>query len=339
MSGDRGAADESREGGKEPGDFLRRFRDFGELLRAYDHVERVARRLGKLTAQNVTAMSAVTVLILYLIGLVRRIGQLHAEGISPIRGLPLLPLQRYFVDGTSVMLNPGTLGLLFMVGLATTLALNLPTAVKMMEALQADEAGEPATRSPIRAALQRVVDRVLMAIGVVVVLLYPFAVLLLVPVAEWLPVLAGATPLFVLTFAVAASGVTWSDWSDRHGRLIALALALTFVLAVGLSAYFHPPSYDRVVILTTDHRRVAGPLIAQADGFMYVAGKPVDQRRGEERTIIAVPAARVASARVSKGSDRYWKTVPELACIRFWRVRAADKLRLVRDRKPSCHLL
>ena len=275
-------------------------------------MEQLANRLGKVTVKNATATTAAGLVVIYLVGVLRALGQLSAEDVSPVRALFLRPLQDYFVDGLAVILNP------------ETIALVLVTTAGVVLALRA--AGSPFSDRPAstrkktqEAKTSASIFRAGFSLGFVVVA--GGVLVLVMPLANWMPFVVGAIPLYVLLGLIAKSegqDDTFGEWSSKHRRLMALTLVTCFVLAVGIRAFAAPTPLDRAVIRTTDHRIMRADLIAHANGFFYLAGARVAVPSGKERQIIAVPAEHIARVRLYKG-NRYWKNLLELVCVRFYR--------------------
>lgn len=310
----------------------------------FDGIADFGRQLGKLTFGNVAALSALTAAVLYVIGLVRRVAQLHAEGVSTTRGLGLSSLQDYLLEGLGVIVNPGTVLLLLALAIlaggafvyarlsSTTLADVLARWWGDDEtSTNADSGPERTGDSGKQTGEQKVegsdgesfIDTAMFIASVLVVIF----LVLLIPLAEWGPAVVACAPLFALALINAHYGLLkfdgWRNWSLSHARASVLALGLTLALTSVLYAYFEPPSLDQAIIRTSAGREIKGRLLAESNGLVYLVG-PRD--RNQQAAIIAIPFTSVAEIHIDEGLPRFYKTVPELLKlpqklgVPFWRV-------------------
>ncbi len=314
-------------------------------------------KLGRLTLTNVTTVFALGVLVLYLIGVVRRIAQLHDVGVSTSRGVPLAPLQDYLVSGLGVIVNPATLGLLFIVVFVTVVILAAPKAAEMFrEAVErvlasygtgdeppddgrADEPDEPnpGKGSRLSPRASRILRAVASVGGGVAVWGSIVACVLVVPWRYWVAfaaVAAIAAVLLALNRRYAVVPVSKpTSWERHHARVMAstfLGLTLIFGLLV---AVMMPRPLDRVVVRPLKGKTITGPLLAQANGAIYVADARRDSRT--QASVTAIPLGRIQSFHVEDGPLPHYKTLPEMVGVRFWRVNEdGDLVRSTRPNRP-----
>ncbi|HEY3830443.1 MAG TPA: hypothetical protein VGL57_14715 [Solirubrobacteraceae bacterium] len=297
------------------------------------------RQLGELTFANVAALSALTATVLYVIGLVRRIGQLHAEDVSTTRGLGLSSLQDYLLEGLAVIVNPT---IAFRLAVVAVLAAAAFVGAKLASTPAADriarwwgggetslEAGAEADGTLSAAAAgsddsangsnSRLIRGVwgLGAAGLT----------LLIPVAEWGPpiavaVAAAALVYFNLRFELLTIN-GWRTWSVNHARASVLTAVVMLSALAALYAYFDPPPLDQATIYTSNDQVIKGKLLAESNGLVYLVGT---RDRDHQAGILAIPLTSVARMRVSVGEPRFYKTIPELLelpkelGVPFWRV-------------------
>jgi hypothetical protein len=292
------------------------------VARAFDFVYRI----GKRWLAQWPVISALVCAALAMAGLARRVAQLHAAGIPLIRGLTLLTLPDYLVEGVAVAVAPTTAILLIVLALAAVgafLAADLAEGRRDVgvahEAIGETEPGRASldVRDP-RPRQRRIRQRCLLAAptgagcGLVC---------LIVPLAVWGPLLAALTPLVCLLRLNARYEVldlsSWSTWSRVHARVSVTVLVCTFALMAGLHCYFDPPPLDLASIRTKEGTHLEGGLIAVSNGFVYLAepGDPV--RRAYIRSL---PVTEIAAMRIGPGRPRRYETVPELLGAHLWRL-------------------
>jgi hypothetical protein len=308
----------------------------------FDGIADFGRQLGKLTFGNVAALSALTAAVLYVIGLVRRVAQLHAEGVSTTRGLGLSSLQDYLLEGLGVIVNPGTalllVALAILAGGAFVYArLSSTTLADVLARWWGDdETSTNADLGPERTGdsgkQTRKVEGVdgesfIDTITSIPSVLAVIFLVLVIPLAEWAPAVVAVAPLFALALINAHYGLLkfdgWRNWSLSHARASVLALGLTLALTSVLYAYFEPPSLDQAIIRTSAGREIKGRLLAESNGLVYLVGL---RDRNQQAAIIAIPFTSVAEIHIDEGVPRFYKTVPELLKlpqklgVPFWRV-------------------
>lgn len=311
-----------------------------ELYRHNEAAQRWFSRLGGATLANLTAVLAVGAVVLYSAGLFRRIAQLRAEGVQTLRGIPLAPLQTYFVDGIAILFNPNSLATLaFIVLLLVAVASaqlwwpfvrptraagssdSTVTGEKRSDTVGHTARASAPPNSPTR--LMQLVGIALIVLGIVGTVAAVIGILFFSPPAEWAPTLVALTPLIGLAVLTRVGLVPpRADWTPFYARIGALALGLTVILVVLMRAAFHPPALDVATLKLASGAVERGKLITQADGFVYLVGQPPDGQH--ERPIVAVPVARIARMEVRGGAPHYWKSLAERAGLRIFRIDVYD---------------
>ena len=308
-------------------------------------------KLGKLTLANVTTVFALAALVFYVVGLFRRMAQLHDVGVPIGRGVPLLPLQDYLISGLAVIVNPYNLPTLLWIALLASVVLGLPTGAAVLSQFRGNsDEGKPSSRSqaPIvqgapptsgprenagasdkedrdggshAAKDTTLLGRAFGWLILAIIVSFPIGVVLLIPVATWAPLVAFPVVVIVLLLLNARYGavplLTPQRWSKLHARVVASVFLVALSALGALVVWFNPPPLDKVTIRRVQDSAVTGPLVAQANGVVYVAGGR--NNTDEAADVIAVPLGRIASIRITDGVRPYRKTVPELLGIRFWR--------------------
>lgn len=281
----------------------------------------VARGIGVFCLSNATLVLAAFTALIYGVGLLRTLAQLHAEHVQSLRGLPLAPLQVYFVAGLAVILKPTTMIVLAIVlGLAAFAHAGLrraeldfsrpapdqPTRTEQHESpADEDDADRPGVVE-IAAFSMLVVVWLVAVLGAVLV------------VAQFVPLRLGAayvtfTSTFVLLFLSVRSIAARSP--DTSASLFTAALVTGLTLATLAFTYVEPPSLDRVTIRATNGRYVRAKLLSQTSSMVYVVGP----RRPKDRnaSIIAFPTSRIARMEIDQGGRRRYRTVAEAPGIRI----------------------
>jgi hypothetical protein len=318
----------------------------------------LGRRIGKLTLANLTAILALSGLLLYGVGLLRRVAQLHAEGVPTTRGLPLSSLQEYLIQGLSVLVDPNNVQLILTIIILAIAALVSPRILATVRlAVEADPEphadDEPSHRnanavdtlvrvSLLRSLANRMLDKAFRLIGFVVVVggcLIVLFVILLVPLAYWGPAVASVIPLSIFLFLnnlfKFVDLASWRSWSQSHARLAVTWLVVTLILLTCLYTYCDPPPLERATVRTVTMGTLTGRLLGESNGFLYLIGP--ETTVNPQANLILLPVTGIVSVQVRQGVKRYAKTLPELAGLRFWRLEVeGEKGRIVRSR-PSVH--
>jgi hypothetical protein len=321
-------------------------------------IREFSRQIGRLTFGNFAAISALVAGALYVVGLVRRVAQLHAEGVATSRGLGLSSLQDYLLEGLAVVVNPTTAALLvvllILAGAAFLYAALSGTRIADLLArflsdqdasthkavTQEIPLGRVARAAPEHPSLLATYLSILlslMTIGVGVVFL--LGLLLVVPVANWGPGALGVLPVAGVVLINGHYGFLEFDglrsWSMDHARAVVYCCGITLVLIVTLFAYFDPPSLDRAEVRTLQGRHLVGELLSTSGGDVYLVGT-----RGHDgqASIVVIPTTSVSTMRISEGGSRFYKTIPELLKlpkllgVPFWRLElsSGDSIKIVR---------
>jgi hypothetical protein len=284
------------------------------------HVGEFVQQLGEVTLTNLAAISALTAIMLYVTGLLRRVAQLHAEGVATTRGLAFSSLQDYLVEGLAVIVSPKTAVLILFIVCCGLAAFFLPRLAPLVDdvpaypdadeerAVQPDDEldNELDGASPNRRRQQGVGSKrrvrwfrplVIGAIFVPCVLCVLF-----VPLAVWGPLVVAAAPLGALVYINSQYHIlnfnSWSEWSMVHARSTVAAVGATFALMAALYSYCDPPPLNRAVIRTARGRQVTGGLLAESSGLVYLVGPRDSDHRAE---ILALPLADVAVIHIEEG--------------------------------------
>jgi hypothetical protein len=273
--------------------------------------------VGKLLLSHAPALLAFAAVGLYVIGLIRTVGILQAEHIPVTRGLPLAPLQDYFLRGLAVVVTPQTFLYILLLGvLSASFFAPLLAGVLLGQGSQALPE-EPATNAvPDSPALvspgrRRPLDSLPVALCAI-------GVLVLVPLADWLPILPGATVAALALVALMKSyGGSALPSAGRLAACVAVIFASLF-WAWGMRAYFHPPPLDIATVTMKDGEAWSASLVYATGQLLYVVGEK--DRASDHRHIKAVPIASVRSVEIIDGSPRSFKTVAELLGLRLWRL-------------------
>lgn len=314
----------------------------------------VGRRIGKLTLANLTAVLALSGLVLYAVGLLRRVAQLHAEGVPTTRGLPLASLQDYLVQGLSVVVDPNNvqaIGVVVAVAVAGLLSPRILAALRPFAegAVDSHTSDTPngsdglvgsslPTASPPKGIAYRVSRRALAVLAILIVrcvLVVPLLGLLLVPVAYWGPAVASFVPLAMFLwlnshFKYVDFG-SWRGWSQKQARLTITWLVITLLLLTGLYTYFDPPPLERATVRTLAMGTLRGKLLGESDGFLYlIAGHG---STGRQHGLVLLPTSTIVSVQIEPGEKRYVKTLLELSGWRAWRLEFEhESVQIVRSR-------
>jgi hypothetical protein len=299
------------------------------------------RRLAGLGTANSAALLTFSALLLYAAGLFRTIAQLHAENVQSLRGLPLAPLQTYFVEGLAMAFDLNGLFvvvLLFVLG-ATPLVvwryrhqiadwLSPPDRADDRAGPQTDAQEASASLSPVRRTAKAVSNAAFNVIGLLGLLVFVGAVVfgfLFMPAVLWAPYLVVGLPFVPLAGFLAFHMIPqdWRRWTPFHSRLAAGALAFSGILFVIVPGYFNPPPLDQVAIRTVSGRLLHGKLITQSNGLTYLVG--TRGRQPGEASIVVIPGSRIARMEITKGRDRYFRSLAEVAGLRLWRLELDDE--------------
>lgn len=273
--------------------------------------DRPSRERQRLSLADATALLAVGGVALYIVGLVRTVGLLHAEGVDVTRAIPLAPLQDYLLRGLGVIVTPGSLLQIAIAGLLLAAALTSARWGALFHG--GDDPSETVWN-----ILFGLFGLALLGLGFIPfladdlvltpLLVIPFSFVLLVPPVEWIPVVV-PTALAVAAAALAAwSGRPpdeWGAWSRGHARVAAATIAAWLLVAALLDAYLAPPPLDRARIETTSGERLTGGLLTLTGSLAYVV------EDGEKERIRVIPVADMRSLWVSEGRPRHYRSIAE----------------------------
>ena len=257
-----------------------------------------------LTPGHVTALLALGALALYVVGVVRTVGVLHAEGVETLRGIPLVPLQDYLLRGLGVLASPTTAAaLVALVALAALLVARQPPERGLLE-VRAPRAAQTGSKRA---------DAAVRAFAILMLLFFS----LFMPFSSWVPVYAA--------FAVAAIGGLFFGVQApdprtlviQHPQELAAMLVGGVLTAALLTAYLWPPPMDRATIRTTDGAHRVGKLIANGDGVAYVLAAASHDRHP---AVYAIPFARIVSLRIVNGPPHRDRTLANVLGLSTWQL-------------------
>lgn len=288
--------------------------------------------LRSLTLANATAFLALGALVLYVVGVVRTIGLLHAEGVTTARGVPLVPIQDYLLRGLGVVTDPGRLNGVLIVAAVLAFPLVLPDPDD--EAATDDEhdedaPGVPAPRPTWRARIRRIAVLAWTHPVMALALTATVIVGLLTPAAQWLPVVGAIGIIGAILWAAVHLELLPADpvrWRRPHRRAVTgVMLAVTLVMVL-LAAYLRPPPIQRVRIeLAPGSRPLVGKLLAVTDSLVYYL--PMRRDRSDAPAIRAIPLGRVTALNVTDGPARRFLTIPQKLGLRLWHFDGDGNLR------------
>ncbi|HEU4702037.1 MAG TPA: hypothetical protein VFS37_06095 [Conexibacter sp.] len=277
-------------------------------LLATDRPSQVRRRL---SLADVTALLALGGVALYVVGLVRTVGLLHAEGVDVTRGVPLAPLQDYLLRGLGVVVAPRSL---LQIAIAVLL-LGVAITSARWAALVDEEGG---SSENVQNILFGLFYLALVGLGftpfltdnleLAPLLVVPFSFVLIVPPVEWIPAIVPTVLAVAVAWLAKLSGLLGDElgtWSRAHARVAAAAIAAWLLVAALLSAYLAPPPLDRARIETTSGERLAGGLLTLTASAAYLV------EDGAAARIRVIPVASMRSLWVSEGRPRHYRSIAE----------------------------
>jgi uncharacterized membrane protein len=278
----------------------------------------VIKRVGAFCSAHAPILLGTFTALVYGIGLFRTLTQLHAAHVQSLRGLPLAPLQGYFIAGLAVILDPDIL-LSLLLTIVTLIALRVQA-----ESVTPSENTAPAFDGPKWAETLNALTR-FFATGhlrsvtrreMIVAVLYAIPLFLLVvnlPFAIMAASAAALVPFLPLGVAGASQGTA--------PRVSANVLAGLFIIAIALSlatfVYVAPPSLDHVTIRATNGRYVRAELLTQTSSMVYVIG-PRD--KNGDASIIAFPTGRIARMEIGHGEPRHLRSLVDSRGFGFFRL-------------------
>lgn len=282
-----------------PGTRKDRIGDIGQLVR----------QLGSFLLRHAAGVLALGAVVLYGIGLFRRLGQLSADHLDAARALPLSPLQTYLLSGLSVVLS-------------TTFVLLLLAAAGAF--VFADELiGARPDNGKVKGGVRQSWLWEKLEPPFLICLFAVFLALL--PIRYWLPPILVGGAFVGLYLALVSRGVlpqSPADFSPAQLRVAGVGIAAVLIAAVSIQAYFNPPPLDKVKIRTDSGEEINGKLLTQDSGFVYLA--KLDTRPQHESSILAFSTSQIESMHISEGAPRLFKTLPEVLGLRLWRLDIAD---------------
>lgn len=278
-----------------------------EFLKRHEGTLGAARRVGNLTVTNITVFLALSAIVLYAAGLIRTMGQLQGDGIAPLRGVPLVPLQTYFVEGLAIVFSPARLVIYVVVLLGTGW---------LWRAAERDGLWGPVNGG--------VIATLVLLAGVIL------ALLVLMPVAFWVPLLLPMGVVTGLGIFAARQRITFKDESRLLGRVAVVMFLFMVISLTALTAYLTPAPLDQALLRLQAPRGavLSGDLISQANGLVYIATK---SRPSNKAVVTAVPVSRLQTLTVIRGKEHTYRTLLEMLGIRFWHVKDPRSLKLIRD--------
>jgi hypothetical protein len=269
------------------------------------------------TLGDATALLALGALGLYGVGVVRTLGSLHAAGVESFRGVPLIPLPEYLLRGLSVVMTVNAVVVIVLWVATAVLVLRLPRVRPREHTGERhhEPAGESKPSTPAARPRWRTVARGSAASAL---LLAPpvLAVLVLYPIADWLPGLVGGAVSMALILLCGKTQLIQSDpgWTRSEAR-VALACLLTGLLAMlATSAYVWPPPLEHVTAHLVGGRERAGELVSTSDGVLYL----LPAHGGAHPVVEGVPLDRVTVLAISRGTPRPRHTLAEQLGVRLW---------------------
>jgi len=280
----------------------------------------VGRLAGKVLLSSPTAFLAYAGVGLYVIGLVRTVGVLHAENIPITRGLPLAPLQDYLVRGLAVVVTPQTFMYILVIGLMLAFAsMDLVPGIVAGRRVAPDDDNDasgtdlPALSAPAVSPRSSGKPEVFFppAFGLVLI-----AAVILVPLAQWLPFVPGAAVAAWAFFSLLDMAEQPTVDTARFAIYVA-ALLGSLSLAWAMHAYFHPSSLDIATITPKKGKAWSASLLYSTNQMLYVLGK--EDRESGHRRIEEIPVESLKSVEIIDGPPRNFNTVADLLGIRLWR--------------------
>lgn len=230
---------------------------------------------------------------LYILGIVRMVGILHAEDVPISRGLPLLSLQDYFLRGLSLIARP-------QLWFAVAVIVLVLTAMVAMSNLR--ESLKMSARFDLPLAAPMVFT---MALG-----------LGFIPLAEWACLLPGVTISFICLAKLNREGDTRQG--SRAASLLTFGVFFGFALSTGARAYFVPPPLDNVVITNTSGEVREAKLLYQSSSSLYVVGRRDPYTK--QRTVELLPISNFPRIVIRDGEFEISRTIPELLGLHFYRI-------------------
>ena len=284
-----------------------------------DEAPSLGRQVWSFCLANAAVLLAASTALIYGIGLFRTVAQLHAEHVQTLRGLPLSPLQGYFIAGLAVLLSPGA-GLLAVIFVSLLVGIHIafagwgeePGAGLPVAALALHGLRDYFERRPSRAEIAGVVAMTMAAAA------FAMGVALILP----LPLLELYAIVAIVSLPFLFVSPSPRSTSLRSQAQFATGLAIVaFALSLLAIVYIAPPSLDRVTIRATNGRYLRAKLLAQTSSMIYVVGR---DDRGDA-SIVAFPTDRIARMEIVRGPKRYERSladvlglgwVPDLPSIR-----------------------
>jgi hypothetical protein len=276
------------------------------------------------TLTHAPTFLAVAAVLLYTAGLFRTLAILNAEDVQPVRGLPLAPLQTYFVQGLALALTSVDL-VVEITLLVTAPLLVVYFAVQLLVfrntwGADVNPVRQTSTVMPVVAFWKAIAAapkarRWLPALGTMA-LIIAAAAAFFTPLAYWAPYVPAALALLVGIGMVMPTRL--HDWTARRGQALSgtfLCAATLFLLVPG---WCRPPALDQVAVRWNNQNLSHYKLLTQTEGTAYVVAQ--NGPRNDDTEVIAIPLDQVRRLRVTAGHARYYKTPAELLNIDFLRL-------------------
>lgn len=279
-------------------------RTTGEAVR--QRVPGLAHDVWSFCLANAAVVLAAATALIYTIGLIRTMAQLHAEHVQTLRALPLSPLQEYFIAGLAVVLSPSALLLFALVfvllaaihaffAFAATVPEPEPSLAKsLIDDLRKFADGGPSWREIGSTVLLGLSGFLLAALWLLAVpLLYlKLSAVALAVLAPFVFVSPGSTP---------AS-------RKRQARLATVVAIVMTGSLISAILYLAPPALDRVTIRATNGHYVRAKLLAQTSSMIYLVGR---DDHGDA-AVTAFPTARIARMEIVHGPKRHDRSLSDV---------------------------
>lgn len=276
--------------------------------------DRVARS-APTVASSIPALLALGALGIYLVGILQAVGMLRATGVDTYRALAFSSLQDYFLRGVAILL--GTTGGLLVLCLGAV-------GGYWVFGNRASETIAPP--KPSEGWIGR--------LGSGATYLVLAVLVLALPVAVTVPVFGVVVAVVVAIAGARRVGLLPSDLSEvvdsLPRRLVVAFVGAIVLLATGVQAYVAPLNHEYARVRLSTNKVIAGEYVGAKDGMVYLAGKrPSHESVGNprQRSMRAIPIARIAELRVSKEA-RYYRTALETIGVPFLRIEGGNRFRI-----------
>jgi len=263
-----------------------------------------------ISLSDATAVLALGGVALYVVGLVRTIGLLRADGVDVKRGIPLAPLQDYLLRGLGVIVAPSSLEYMAVGGLLLALVLTSPRWRPLIaQGRSAEHAGDILVALGAIAVMQLgLIPTVADQLALLPLMLIPGSFALFVSPAELIPLVVPIVFLGAAAEIASRRGVLpddWRSWTRSHARVATAGVAAWLLLTTLLAAYLIPPPLDRATIETTSGEHLAGDLLTLTGSAAYLI------EDGKRARIRVIPTASMRSLWMSSGRPRHYRSIAD----------------------------